>query len=196
MQLETVVAALRTRCPSFFQRIAGAAEFKMLPESASLAVPCAFVIPIDDNPGDAMSQNDVRQALTDSFAVVIAVNNKPDERGQSASNDVHNLRAELWHALLGWRPSLDYNGITYEGGTLLQVDRARLWYQFEFGADMEIGPEDGYQATELAGLAAFEGATIKVDEIDPAADPNLHYPGPDGRIETQFSVPQTGTLPT
>lgn len=49
MQLEPIIAALRTRCPTFGNRIAGAAQFKLLPENASLAVPCAFVIPLDDS---------------------------------------------------------------------------------------------------------------------------------------------------
>jgi hypothetical protein len=30
-----------------------------------------------------------------------------------------------------------------------------------------------------------------VDVIDPAADPNIRYPGPDGRIEVEFMVPRT-----
>lgn len=195
MNLETIIEALRTRCPGFSNRIAGAAQFKLLPESAALAVPCAFVVPLDDNPTDSQSQNSVRQGLTDSFAVVVALDNAADERGQGAAASVHSTRAALWGALLGWSPATGYDGITYEGGSILQLDRARCWYQFEFGALMEIGPEDGWQEDELAALPRFDGATINVDQIDPAADPNVQYPGPDGRIETTFKVPQTGNLP-
>ena len=194
MQLELIIAALRARCPSLTNRIAGAAQFKLLPEAAALPVPCAFVIPLDDSPSASSSQNSVRQSLTDNFAVVVAISNVADEKGQGSTQSVNALRAELWAALLGWQPSDRYDGISYEGGSLLSLDRARLWYQFEFGAAMEIEPSDGWQETELATLPHFDGATINVDAIDPMADPNVQYPGPDGRIETSFSVPQTGAL--
>jgi len=32
---------------------------------------------------------------------------------------------------------------------------------------------------------------IDVDVIDPAADPNIKYPGPDGRIEVELMIPRT-----
>lgn len=193
MQLETVIAALRARCPTFTNKIAGAAEFKTLQESTSLQVPCAFVIPLDDAPDASASANSVRQVLADSFAVICAVSNTVDEKGQGGAVAIHGLRAELWAALLGWRPSDRYNGITYEGGNLLALDRARLWYQFEFSAVMEIEPSDGWQEIELAALPHFEGATIRIDGIDPMADPNLQYPGPDGRIEHEARI---NDLPT
>lgn len=193
MQLEPIIAALRTRCTSYSNRIAGAAQFKVLPEAAAMAVPCAFVIPLDDSPGESRSQNSVRQPLTDSFAVVVAVSNVADEKGQASSHSIDAVRAELWKALLGWQPDLRYDAITYEGGHLLQIDRARLWYQFEFGAQMEIEPGDGYQETGLAALPHFDGATIKVDAIDPY-DPNKGTTGPDGRIESGVVIPKVGNL--
>ncbi len=195
MQLELIIPALRTRCSSFSNRIAGAAQFKLLPETAALNVPCAYVIPLDDSPQESRAMNSVRQALTDSFAVIVAVSNVTDEKGQGSAHSIDSLRTELWAALLGWQPTARYDGITYEGGQLLSLDRARLWYQFEFGALMELEPSDGYQETQLAALPHFDGLTIKVDVIDPIADPNLQYPGPDSRIEQQITVPKTGNLP-
>ena len=192
MDLDVVITALRARCPSYSQRVAGAARFQILPEASKLAVPHAFVIPLDDSPGESRASNAERQSMTDSFAVIVAISNLADEKGQGATATVRTQRTELWKALLGWRPTLEYNGINYEGGHLLQIDRARLWYQFEFGAEMEIGPEDGYEETQLAALPPFEGANINVDVIDPAADPNLQYPGPDGRTEFEVAVPQGG----
>lgn len=193
MQLELIIAALRTRCPSFAGRIAGAAQFKLLPENAALAVPCAFVIPLDDNPSEGKSMNSVRQSLTDSFSVIVAVSNLSDEKGQGSAHSMDALRAELWAALLGWQPADRYDGITYEGGSLLSLDRARMWYQFEFGAVMELEPSDGWQERDLATLPHFDGGTIRVDAIDPA-DPNISNPGPDGRIELGAVFPKTGNL--
>jgi hypothetical protein len=194
MQLEPIIAALRTRCPSFTSRIAGAAQFKLLPENAALAVPCAFIIPMDDSPQPSIAINSVRQLLTDSFAVVVAVSNVPDEKGQGSAHNIDALRAELWAALLGWQPADRYDGINYEGGSLLSLDRARMWYQFEFGALMELEPSDGWQEQALATLPHFDGGTIRVDAIDPH-DPNVvQTPAPDGRIELGAVFPKTGNL--
>lgn len=195
MQLETIISALRSRCPGFTNRVSGSAQFKMLPETAALAVPCAYVVPLDDQPGESMAKNAVRKPLVDSFAVIVVLSNVADEKGHAAASSLHAWRAALWAALLGWRPDECYEGIEYEGGQLMSLDRARLWYRFEFGAAMEITPADGWQDRALVGLPHFDGATINVDAIDPIADPNVQYPGPDGRIETSFSVPQTGALP-
>ena len=193
MNLNLVINQLRTYCPSFGGRVAGAARFKRLDENTDLNVPAAYVIPLDDSPGDRMSLNDVRQPLIESFAVIVALSNVPDERGQAAVNTAHDtIRAELWHALLGWQPdSTIYRGVEYQGGNLLDLDRSRLWYQFDFGAYMEITPDDGWQGIELAALPHFDGATINVDDIDPAADANIQYPGPDGRIEHVIKTPKT-----
>jgi hypothetical protein len=198
MNLNLVISQLRTYCPSFGGRVAGSARFKGVDEAANLLVPAAYVIPMDDSPGDPMSLNDVRQNLVESFAVVVALDNTPDERGQAAVNSAHDaIRAEIWKALLGWQPDKTiYNGVQYQGGNLLDLDRSRLWYQFDFGAEMQIGPEDGWQAIELAALPHFDGMTVNIDDIDPAADPNLQYPGPDGRIEHVVTIPPTGNLPT
>lgn len=192
---ETIIQALRLRCPLFSGRVAGAAQFKALQEGAALQVPCAFVVPLDESPQDNQSQNGLRQRMKESFAVIVAISNVQDERGQSAAHGRRQIRNQLWKALLGWQPSEDHDAIEYEGGSLLTLDRARMWYQFEFGAYMEIGPEDGYQETYLNALPHYDGATIKVDVIDPVFDPNIAATGPDSRIEAQITVPKTGNLP-
>jgi hypothetical protein len=184
MNLTPIVAALRQRCPSFAQRVAGAAEYAAAQASTALLLPHAFVIPLDDNPSDPGDGNVLRQGLTDGFAVVVAVSSALDERGQAATEQVEALRRALWSALLGWSPGPEYEGIKYQGGSLQALDRARLWYQFEFGAETEIGPEDGWQG-DLDALPHLDGFDISVDVIDPISET---LPGPDGRIEHQVDI--------
>lgn len=193
MKLDLIIQALRLRCPSFSGRVAGAAEFKTLQESANVAVPAAFVIPLDDVPGEQVSQTSYRQNLRDGFAVVVALSNVADERGQAAAQTVHSMRAELWKGVLGWQPEPDYDGIEYDGGQLLTMDRARLWYQFEFYADLEIsggdvGSPETWQAQELAALPMLEEVKFTLDAIDPR-DPNVAGAGPDGKPEAVAVVP-------
>lgn len=45
MKLTPVIAALRARCPYFENRVAGAAQFKNLPEVGKLRLPAAYVVP-------------------------------------------------------------------------------------------------------------------------------------------------------
>jgi hypothetical protein len=227
MQLELIIAQLRALCPSFSGRVAGAAEFKPVQEAAALPVPCAFVIPLDDRPEQPKALNAVGQEMTDSFGVIVALDNRADEKGQSAFDGVHAIRAEIWRALLGWvpgpvntvNPATDYNGIFYEGGSLLAMDRARLWYQFEFGAQMWIGASDGWEAGALSALPDLgtedaqgqwlpgSAVNLEVDVGTPVFDATGTYPanpisdfdqalvpaprthGPDGRIEFNLSVP-------
>lgn len=196
MILETVIQALIQRCAVFNNNVGGAAEFKKLEEAANLQLPCAFVIPMDEDAEEPRAKNAVRQRIVDSFAVIVAIDNTPNERGQTGVLSVRTLRTALFKALLGWQPTADYDGIYYQSGSLLTMDRARLWYQFEFGAEMFLGPEDGYEGDYQIGLPHFDGATIKLDAISPLHDPNLAPAGqPDGRIENTVPVPKTGNLP-
>ena len=187
MELEPIIEHLRARCPTFAGRFAGAAEYRPIPESTSVPVPCGFVIPLDDNPEPNSTQNSVSQQMTESFAVIVALSNA-DERGQAATGSVHAARRELWKALVGWEPAEDYGAIEYQGGHLLTLDRSRMWFQFEFGSGFHIGPEDGYQQGAQEAFPHFEGASIKVEVIDPIVDHNLAPTGPDGRIEQELQI--------
>ncbi|WP_413722693.1 hypothetical protein ACL2XG_05335 [Sodalis sp. RH24] len=181
MKLSLIIAALRLRCRTFEGRVAGAAEFKPIPEAAKMKLPAAYVIPLDDNVGENKSQTDYWQDVTDGFAVIIVANNV-DEKGQAATYDaVHTLRAEIIRALVGWQPEPDYNPIQYEGGNLLDIDRARLYYQFEFSARFELGEEDTRQWDDLQALSELNNIDIKVDFIEPGD-------GPDGRIEHHLNI--------
>lgn len=188
MQLSLIITQLRTYCPSFNSRVGGAADWNVIPDVTALSLPCAYVVPLDDNPGPMQSKNGYRQQLRDGFAVIIRVSNTADERGQAATDAVRTLRAEVWAALLAWQPSASYGAIEYEGGNLLQMNRAVMDYQLEFAAAMEIDASDTWLTTRDAALDQFIGATIEVDAIDPFADPNQAQPGPDGRIESTMDV--------
>lgn len=103
MKLTPVIAALRARCPYFENRVAGAAQFKNLPEVGKLKLPAAYVVPGDDSPGENKSQTDYWQELKEGFSVVVILSNGRDERGQFASYDVvDDVRQMLFKALLGW----------------------------------------------------------------------------------------------
>lgn len=187
MKIDLVIDALRQRCPTLAGRVAGAAQFVRLQENQQLPVPCAFVVPQEDNAEPNRSSNGYRQPIEDTFSVIVGLDNTVDERGQSAVTSIHDIRAELWKALLGWQPEADYNGIEYDGGSVADVDRARLWYRFDFTAAFEIGSDDignpeTWQALELAAAPDLTSVKFTLDAIDPY-DPNTGSTGPDGKPE-------------
>jgi hypothetical protein len=164
----------------------------VLPESANLLVPAAYVLPLAEQPKEPSSQNGYRQTVRDEIAVVVVLSNTPDERGQSAAQQLHAVRRALFRALLGWQPADDYDAMTFEGGQLLQLDRARLYYQFEFSAEWEIGTEDTFIAVRDEELPPFAGVNLRIDALDPS-DSNINAgAGPDGKVDigADINLPQ------
>lgn len=191
MKISLVVAQLRQYCPALVGRVAGGIDFEAVANSAKLHHPSAYVIAAADKASDNDVQNGVRQAISDYFDVVLALDTG-DERGQEAADLIHDFRAEIWRALIGWVVTPEYTPIEYEGGDLISINRNRVIYRFTFSAGFQLGrnaasdPAETWHELELDGLPGFTGATFNMDCIDPA-DPNLQRPGPDGRIEVKFS---------
>lgn len=182
MKLSTIIGALRGRCPFFDSNISGAAEFKNIPETGKMKLPAAYVIPADDNVAPQKSKTDYWQTVTEGFAVVVVLDNSRDLRGQAASYDaIDEVKKMLWSALLGMRPDDNSDIVIYAGGQLLDMDRGRLYYQFDFTCDMEITDEMTRQHTELDALDEFKELGIDVDFIDPGT-------GPDGKIEHHTEI--------
>lgn len=191
MKLNPIVAQLRQTCPTFSGRVSGGIDWDAVVESAKLALPAAYVIATADAADPSKAQNRVLQNITDQFNVVIVLD-ASDERGQEDNDLLHDIRAELWRALVGWEPGPEYSPIEYGKGALLHISRARVVYQFTFFSEFQLGrnlptdPAETWQEASLDGLPGFTGANFNMDCIDPA-DPNLQRPGPDGRIEAHFT---------
>lgn len=200
MLINPVISQIKTYCPIFNQNVAGGLDWDSIQDSAKLKPPAAYVVMGEDE-ADRSTANVVLQALTDYFDVVVVLRNY-DERGQSNCDSVHLIRAELFKALIGFIPAKDYEPIQYANGSLIDINRAVSIYQYRFFSQTGIGraldsdPPETWQEVEKDGLPLFEEAHINVDVIDPIADPNLKYPGPDGRIEFQVNIkPNKGNKP-
>lgn len=191
MKIGLVVAHVRAACPSFSGRVAGGIDWDAVANSSKLAHPSAYIIATGDQATPNDLENGIRQNITDEIDVVVVLDTS-DERGQDANDLLHTLRAELWRALIGWKPGPDYDVMEYDGGALVHINRARVIYRFGFAAEFQLGrnastdPPETWHEAELDGLPGFTGLNIDMDCIDPA-DPNLKHPGPDGRIEAKFS---------
>ncbi|WP_295379557.1 hypothetical protein [uncultured Pseudacidovorax sp.] len=205
MNLDVIIAQLRAHAAVYFgQRAAGAAKFEVLPETANLVTPAAYVVPLGEQPDAQQSQTGYQQLVREKFAVVVALSNRADERGQASANNLHAARTALFRALLGFQPSADHDVIEFEGAQLLHLDRARLYYQFEFSAEYGVSTEDTWIPSRNAALPDFKGLDLRLDALDPfdpntpaadfPGDPNAYAGGaaPDGRAEGGLTL----NLPT
>lgn len=188
MKLTAVLDQLQAQCPSFTGRIVVGTSPDAA-SGASTAIPAAYLVPINDLATVSVGQNSIRQTIRDRFELVLALGAADPTK---ALNPLHDLRAEVWRALVGFKPGPEYNPIQYDGGELLSLDATRLLYRLRFFAEFQLGrnlpsqPAETWHERELDGLPSFTGVTVRVDAIDPA-DPNLQRPGPDGRLELTFS---------
>ncbi|KVX06433.1 phage tail terminator protein [Alcaligenes nematophilus] len=196
MKLSDVVGHLRAYCPTFDRRVFVAIDFKPEREQVKVVVPALVVMPADDEARPPIAQNLAVQEVIDRFTVVLMMATASNERGDATADALHDLRAEVWRALLGWRPGDEYEPIEYEGGEIIDMNRAVTYYGMTFSAELTVGYSNGlpadatpqtWQEYELAQLPPLSRLNISVDVIDPIADPNLQKPGPDGRTEFKLS---------
>jgi hypothetical protein len=189
MKISPLIAQLRDHCPTLAGRVAAGIDLETLQANTPLSTPCAYVVPMADPAGANVAQNVTRQTIRDRFEVTLVLDTTDATK---ALDLLHDLRAELWRALVGFKPGSDYDAITYDGGELVSINSSRALYRLRFYAEFQLGrnlpgqPAESWHERELDGLSSFTGVTVRVDAIDPA-DPNLQRPGPDGRLELTFS---------
>ncbi|MFT4271283.1 MAG: hypothetical protein QM578_09745 [Pantoea sp.] len=182
MKLSPIIGALRNRCVFFNKNIAGAAEFKSIPETGKMLLPAAYVVPTEDVVAEQKSKTDYWQVVREGFSVIVVLDNTRDQRGQAASYDaVEDVKLMIWKALLGMRPDENSDIVEYAGGQLLDMDRGRLYYQFDFTCDREISEDMTRQQEELSELDEFKTIAFDVDYIGAGQKP-------DGNIEHHIQV--------
>lgn len=182
MKLSLIIEALRERAKSFGGRVAGAAEFQALDANAKMTLPAAYVIPTGDTAGPQESQTDYYQVINEGFAVVVVLDNRRDLRGQMAAFDaVDTIRREIFLALLGWEPDDDTHAISYDGGQVVDMNRAALYYQFDFVAERELTDEDTRHGVDIDSLEPLKTVVIDVNYIDPGD-------GPDETVEHHIEI--------
>lgn len=189
MKITPILTQLRAQCSSLADHISVGVDLALLQSNSALPTPSAHVLPLADLASNSTAQNLTTQPIRDRFEIVLALDASDPTK---ALDLLHDLRAELWRALVGFKPDTDCSAIVYDGGELLSINSSRAFYRLRFFAEFQLGrnlpsqPAESWHERELDGLSSFTGATVRVDAIDPA-DPNLKRPGPDGRVEMTFS---------
>lgn len=197
MRISPVVEHVKQYVPAFEGRVAGGLDTDVVMGAAHMKPPAAYIIQAEDDAAETQSQTSYLQEIRDSIDVVVVLATR-DEQGNLEAELLHEVRRQLLRALAGWEPDDEYDGLVYNGGELVRLDRSRCVYRFSFSAGFTVGragsdgtpggPAETWEEYERDQLPPFSGGTLRVDAIDPMADPNLKKPGPDGRIEHEARV--------
>lgn len=136
MRPSLIIPRIRAQCSAFANRVAGAATYRQVSLQDDFPVPHGFVMPLSETADGDVMISSLDQELTVRFAVVVAVSNVSDERGQAAAEQFYTIRAQLLGALVGWTPdATKFSPILYRGmPDDPDINRARAWAQFDFEA--------------------------------------------------------------
>jgi hypothetical protein len=145
-----IIKRLREKAPMFERRVGGTAAFQQASDTAleggDIPVPQAWVVPLSEQ-ADPPSNMGEPQRVSERFGVIICLSNgagRADGLGLIAADGLRAARQELLNALMprrdayadeatrDWLTAPHYDGCHYIGGRHLQMNRARMWHQFEF----------------------------------------------------------------
>jgi hypothetical protein len=148
--LAGTIEQLRQHVPLLGGRIAGAADYVagLQADNATMPLPAAYVLPLDQESNGNEVMVGLVQTVTRTFGVIVefAV---PDRRGQGPAMRYDEMQEQLCRALLLWQPQAaiggpgtnrvpNNQGFWLAGGRMLDFNRARLFYQWEFSIEWQL----------------------------------------------------------
>ena len=145
MKIGPIALKLRAANTRFGNLVAGAAELAQA-YGQTLTKQVAFVVPLGDTSSKNNLDNGISQLITERFGVIVALDNAvtdKDKTALTAYDFIHDIRTEIFSAILGWQIPGTEDVISYGGGRILTITRATLWYQFEFITTTRLDDDDG-----------------------------------------------------
>jgi hypothetical protein len=168
---------LRANCPPLGGRVAGAADFRLglaKYNTAPTVLPFAYVIPLGAESDGMASMTGLYQFVRRTVGVVVEFSATADRRGQQPAMDTEAMEACLNSALLNWLPvaclTVNRQGYWLAGSRFLDLDRARLFFQWEYALNTILDDTDGWQEP-CEDLTGIQLDIWKVPPQDMATDP-------------------------
>jgi len=178
----------KTRFGSF---VAGATELELAMQG-TLMVESAFVVPLGESASPNQEDSSINQKLVERFGIVVAIKadiTQKDKPNILAYDTLYDCRSEIFKAILGWQPQEAESIISYRGGSLLGIDGAWLWYQFEFEYTSRIQTQAGdHRYADIMEYAADEDDGVSLPEFEKLYTNFIQAPNP-GRLPYTDSLP-------
>ena len=147
------ISQLRANAPIFAGRVAGAAEFYtgLKNYNTSLPLPAAYVLPLGQDAEANQVWNGLIQIVHKSIGVAVELDAQQDRRGQAPAMDFEAIEAQIFASVLNLEVDecRQLRGTSFSGARYLDLDRARLFYQWEFSLDWQITDADGVQPVSI-----------------------------------------------
>ena len=168
------IASLRANAPIFNGRIAGAAEFYrgLRDYNTSMSMAAAYVLPLGQDAEPNRTYGGLMQIVHKSIGIAVQLDAQRDRRGQDPVMDFEIIETQIMASCLNLYigECRMTQGAYFTGARYLDLDRARLWYQWEFGIDWQLTDLDGVQPPSIP----LE--TIEVDIFGPHGPPAVGTP--------------------
>jgi hypothetical protein len=178
--MAATIAQLRTYCPLLGNHVAGAAEFRLGLQGYNTAprvLPYGYVVPLGSDADGPGSMTGIYEQLRITTGIIVEFSAKEDRRGQDPAMDTEAMEAALNSALLNWEPveclTVGRQGYWLAGSRFLDLDRARLFYQWEYALNTILTDDDGFHPDTAVPLLGIELDIWKVPDHFPAAPPSV-----------------------
>lgn len=109
--------------------VGGAAQFQAAAETKPLATPAAYVMLLEESPGESEMASDLIQLVRVTVGVVLAERNVADAKGAAAAADMESLRNKVKAQLFGFSPSQSFAPLQRGPGKLLAFSDGLMWWQ-------------------------------------------------------------------
>jgi hypothetical protein len=168
------ISSLRMNAPIFAGRVAGAAEFYrgLRDYTTSLPMPAAYVLPLGQEAEPNNNWGGLLQIIHKGIGIAVELDAQRDRRGQDPTMQFETIETQIFASCL-WLQLGDCRmarGSYFTGARYLDLDRARLWYQWEFGLDWQITDADGVQPQSIP-LESIEVDIFKGPNVAPGTMP-------------------------
>jgi hypothetical protein len=175
---------LRTYCPPFAGRVAGAADFRqgLQNYNTSMVLPAAYVVALGQEAPPNANMIGYWQIVQKTLGVIVELDATADRRGQNPAMSYDAIEAALFSSLINWAPEdcrvPNRQGYQFAGGHFLDLDRARLFYQWEFLLPWQLTEDDGWHdPAEPIDLLGIEVDLYTAPPFDMPPPPPGRPPG-------------------
>ena len=177
MRLGAIVLKLKLAQTRFGAFIGGAAEMEAAMKY-TLKKDSAFILPLGESTAENQDATIVNQKVTERFGVMVAIQNdyrQGYKYGYVAFDQLHEIRNELFAALIGWETPEAESAISYNGSRMIATIPPYMWYRFDFEFTYRL-TNDGLDTreTESQTRSIYETAAA-LAAIDAGRNPSGDY---------------------
>lgn len=160
LNYQDIITQLRNNTSNVFKYIAFCISPQQLTNlSANPNLPAIFVCPegkdIDKN---MISNNRVKQEITENFGVIVQFSPSGDLLAQSSMTLIPTFRETIRKAIVGWNPISDrtQHPIIERNDELWDLQNgAIIYWAYHYSITYQITPDDMYQPTKSASYTSI-----------------------------------------